>query len=270
MQFILMDGSGDPEAAGLFMELASETRCAIIASVARRPAKLSTLARELGVTVQDVHRNVNRLVEAGLLGRNGGEFCLSEFGRAVAAQLPYFAFMKKNRKFFEEHTLAGIPDKFVQRIGSLQACKVIEPVTVVLEELKRLERSAEKRLMIMVTQAWPEEGEILVDRAKNGVEVRVVIGRNTIFPRNVIEQVIPTIERLGPDAVKGRMIDRLEIAAYIADKRAAVMFPGPKGEVDMGTMLAGSDAAFVEWCSDLFEHVWFGAGRTDPSKFKVV
>ncbi|MEO9363454.1 MAG: helix-turn-helix domain-containing protein, partial [Nitrososphaera sp.] len=158
-----MDGSDEPAvAASLFLELASETRCAIIASVANRPAKLSTLARELGVTVQDVHRNSNRLLEAGILERRNGEFCLSEFGRAVTMQLPYFRFMKKHSRFFQEHTLAFLPEKFVQRMGALEKCRAVETVTVVMQELKKLETSAEKRLDVMVSQAWPEEGHILV------------------------------------------------------------------------------------------------------------
>jgi predicted transcriptional regulator len=264
-----MDGSGDPEAAGLFMELASETRCAIIGSVARRPAKLSTLARELGVTVQDVHRNANRLVEAGLLDRRDGEFYLSEFGRAVATQLPYFAFMNKNREFFGGHTLAPLPDKFVQRVGALASCRIVETVTVVLEELKALEMAARRRLDIMVTQAWPEEGQILIDRARGGVAVRGIVGRNTVFPKSVVNGIVPALEQLRPH-VNSRMMDRLDVAVYIADDSAAVMLPNSRGEVDMSTLLAGDDPVFVEWCSDLFEHVWAKTVPMDIKKAKIV
>ncbi len=264
-----MDGSGGPEAAGLFMELASETRCAIIGSVARRPAKLSMLARELGVTVQDVHRNTNRLLEAGLLERRDGEFYLSEFGRAVAAQLPYFAFMKRNRKFFEEHTLAPLPDKFVQRIGVLANCRIVETVTVVLDELKTLEMSAKRRLDIMATQAWPEEGQIVIDRTKSGVEVRAIVGRNTVFPKSVVNGIVPVVEQMRPH-VDGRMVDRLDVTVYIVDDSAAVMLPNSKGEVDMSSILAGDDPAFVEWCSDLFEHMWARTVRMDITKAKIV
>jgi predicted transcriptional regulator len=264
-----VDGSEDPKVADLFMELASETRCAIIGSVAKRPAKLSTLARELGATVQDVHRNTNRLVEAGLLDRRDGEFYLSEFGRAVAAQLPYFVFMKRNRKFFDEHTLAPLPDKFVQRIGALANCRIVETVTVVLEELKDLEVSAKRRLDIMVTQAWPEEGQILIDRAKSGVDVRAIVGRNTVFPKSVVNGIIPVLEKLRPH-MNRRMMDKLDVAIYIADDHAAVMLPNARGEVDMGSILAGDDPAFVEWCSDLFEHVWARTVPMDIKKTKIV
>ncbi len=57
---------GEILAAELFMELASDLRSSILISVSRNPAKLSYLAREFDATVQDIHRNVNRLMVAGL------------------------------------------------------------------------------------------------------------------------------------------------------------------------------------------------------------
>ncbi|AIF84875.1 Helix-turn-helix domain [Candidatus Nitrososphaera evergladensis SR1] len=269
---IPVDGSDEPvEAASLFMELASETRCAIIASVANRPAKLSTLARELGVTVQDVHRNANRLLESGILERRDGEFYLSEFGRAITMQLPYFRFMKKHSRFFQEHTLAFLPDKFVHRMGALEKCRMVETVTVVMQDLKKLEMSATRQLKVMVSQAWPEEGQILIDRARRGVELRTIIGCNTVFPQNVMDEIIPAMAKLtSANAIEQRMVDKVSTALYIADGRAAIMFPNAKGEVDMGAMLAGDSPEFVEWCTDLFDHAWLHAGPADVRKAKIV
>lgn len=268
-----MDGSDEPAAAAsLFLELASETRCAIIASVAIRPAKLSTLARELGITVQDVHRNTSRLLEAGVLERRDGEFYLSEFGRAIMIQLPYFRFMDRHRRFFREHTLAFLPDKFVQRAGALEKCRLVETVTVVMQDLKKLEASAEKKLKVMVSQAWPEEGQILISKARNGVELMTIFGCNTVFPQNVMDEIIPEMAELtSADAVKQRMVDKVNTALYIADdRRAAIMFSNAKGEVDMGAMMVGDDPAFIEWCADLFDHAWVHAGPADVKKAKIV
>jgi predicted transcriptional regulator len=126
----------------IFTELASETRCDILISLNKKPSRTSTLARELEITVQDVFRNINRLLEAGLVRRGvdksggGGAFQLTELGRLVVKQIPYFAVLNKHHKLFEDHTLTDIPQKFVQRIGVLHNCEVIENVTPVLEKLK--------------------------------------------------------------------------------------------------------------------------------------
>jgi molybdate transport repressor ModE-like protein len=116
----------------LFTELASGTRCAILISFDKKTSRISSLARELEITAQDAFRNINRLLETGLVRRSGGggqagggAFQLTELGRLVIKQIPYFVAINKYRKFFEDHTIKeDIPDKFIQRIGALQNCKL--------------------------------------------------------------------------------------------------------------------------------------------------
>jgi predicted transcriptional regulator len=259
-------------AAELFLELASETRFSILASLGRRPAKLSTLARELDITVQDVHRNLNRMMDAGLVRRDDGTFRPTEFGKAVTRKIPYFLFMKRHARFFEEHTLDGLPDKFVQRIGSLQGGEMVSRVTPVLERLKKLESSAVSRLKIMVSQAWVEEGVVLASKAAGGAEVLALVGYNTVFPREVIESIIPSIDKLlNSQLLKSRVIERVGTAVYISDDQAAVMFPtAARGEPGMGSMLLGKDSEFLEWCNDLFDYLWAQATPFDIHKAQTV
>jgi predicted transcriptional regulator len=263
-----------PAAAELFMQLASETRLSILASVHKRPAKLSTLSRDLNITVQDVYRNLNRLMEEGLVRRSDGIFYLTEYGIVLMKQIDGFLVMKKHRDFFKEHSIAGVmPDKFVQRISALQNCKVVNSVTTVLQKLKELESSAAKSLKLMVSQAWPEEGEIMLDKAGRGVEISVIVGHNTIFPKNVAENIAPRVEKLASKGmIKGEMVEQVNFDVYIADNtRAAVMFPNAKGEVDMNTMFVGEDPMFCEWCSDYFDYMWQRSSNpVNPRKLKIV
>lgn len=258
-----------PLVSDLFTELASETRCALLASLGRRPARLSTLARELGITIQDVHRNVNRLADSGLVRRDNNEFCITSFGSVVAGQIPYFLFLIKSREFFKEHAFIGIPAKFVQRIGALEHCELVRSVTPVMEALKKLEMSAKSSLKIIAAQAWAEEGNILVDRTRSGVDVQVIVGRNTIFPRDVAEFGRSAMSELD-GRMKSKMAESVGFALYIADGQSAVMLPNLKGEVGMDALLTGSDPLFCEWCADLFDHTWEHAGPFDMTKATVV
>jgi predicted transcriptional regulator len=272
MEKISSDNS--PAAAELFMQLASETRLSILTSVHKKPAKLSSLSRDLNITVQDVYRNLNRLMEEGLVRRSDGVFYLTEYGIVVMKQIDSFLVMKKHREFFKEHSVAGVmPDKFLQRIGALQNCKVVNTVTAVLQKLKELESSAAKSLKLMVSQAWPEEGEIMLDKAGSGVEISVIVGHNTIFPKNVAENIAPRVEKLASKGIiKGEMVEQVNMDVYIADNaRAAVMFPNAKGEVDMNTMFVGEDLIFCEWCSDYFDYMWQRSSKpVNPRKLKIV
>jgi predicted transcriptional regulator len=269
-----ISSNNSPAAAELFMELASETRLSILELVHKKPAKLSSLSRDLNITVQDVYRNLNRLMEEGLIRRSDGVFYLTEYGIVVMKHIDGFLVMKKHREFFKEHSIAGVmPDKFLQRIGALQNCKVVNTVTAVLQKLKELESSAAKSLKLMASQAWPEEGEIMIDRAGSGVEISVIVGRNTIFPKNVAENTAPRVEKLASKGIiKGEMIEQLNMDIYIADNaRAAVMFPNAKGEVDMSTMFVGEDPVFCEWCLDYFDHMWQSPSKpVNPRKLKIV
>ena len=52
------------------------------------------------------------------------------------------------------------------------------------------------------------------------------------------------------------MVEKVDVALYISDELAAVMFPNMRGEIDMGSIFIGGDPAFYEWCNDLFNHYW--------------
>ena len=261
-------------ASELFMELASETRLSILTYLNERPAKLSSLSREVNTTVQDVYRNLNRLVEEGLVRRSTDSmFHLTEYGKIVMKQIPDFMFMKENKKFFEDHSLVGvIPDKFLQRIGALYNCKTVSSATAVFQSLKKMQSSATKSLKIIVSQAWPEEGEILIDRANHGVKIFALVGQNTIFPKNVIEDIMPKVNTLiSKGIMERRMIEKVRVATFIVDDReAALMFPHTKDEVDMTTLLVSRDSDFCEWCTDYFDHEWRDSKPFDMKKIKVV
>ena len=100
-------------ASELFMELASETRLSILTSLNERPTKLSSLSREVNTSVQDIYRNLNRLVEEGLVKRSTDSlFHLTEYGMIVMKQIPDFMFMKDHKGFLEHYFLVGvIPDE---------------------------------------------------------------------------------------------------------------------------------------------------------------
>ena len=68
-----------------FFELASEQRLAIIFRLNAKKAKISQLAKDLDITMQEAHRNVNRLQQAGLIEKNPeGVFSLTTFGNTLS------------------------------------------------------------------------------------------------------------------------------------------------------------------------------------------
>lgn len=273
--------------SSLFMELASEARFSLLVSLNSKPAKLSTLARETNITVKEVYRNLNRLIEEGLAEKQVDSlFHITEYGMIVLNQIPYFSFIKRYKDYFKSHSLtkSNIPSKYLRRIGELEKCETINSVTAVLQTLKKLESSANESLKVMVAQAWPEEGQIFINRAQeHGVRISVLRGCNTIFPKNVIEEILPATRRLiSKGTFEPRLLEKVNIAIYLADnKYAGIMFPYKNNNnnnnntdevvVDMNALFVSKDPIFCEWCSDVFEHFWLlGKPDYDAKDIKVV
>src|SRR5215210_4909916 len=127
-----------------FFELASQQRLSIIFGLYQKKAKLSDLSKDLGITMQEVHRNINRLQDAGLIEKDSsGNFSLTTFGNTIIKQIPTFDFLSQYKEYFSEHTLGELPMKFVQRIGSLDDCKLVRGIAAILESWKEIYRESE-------------------------------------------------------------------------------------------------------------------------------
>jgi len=253
----------------IFLELASETRCQILSMLAEKPYRSTEISKKIGTSIQETHRNTARMTDAGLIVKDSsGFFNLTNYGRVITKQIPYFEFFRLNKKFFEDHTVGKIPDNFIQRIGSLKNCKIISSVTVVLERLKKIESSAQKELKLMVNQAWEEEGKALIACNEKGVRARVIVGKDTIFPKELINSVDE--KKLDEKLIEHRMIESVPISLYISHNEAGVIFPNLKGEVDMNTLLQSEDSEFRSWCEDVFEYYWSQGGRVNYEKTRII
>jgi predicted transcriptional regulator len=158
-------------------------------------------------------RNVNRLMVAGLVRREDGKIHLTEYGRLVTKQIAYFIFMKKHEKFFKSHTLGDIPEKFLQRVGALQKCEFVRSVAAVMESLKKLESGTKKQLKLMVSQAWAEEGRIIIELPMHGVQVLSIVGKNTIMPKEIIDSIGRSIDKMpATQKMQTKMVEKVDAA----------------------------------------------------------
>jgi predicted transcriptional regulator len=94
--------------------------------------------------------------------------------------------------------------------------------------------------------------QYVINRAYYGM-----FGRNTVFPKEVIDNVIPTLDRLVKSGkIKRKMLDSVKIAIYISESQSALMLPNMRDEVDLNILLVGDDPLFNDWCLDLFNYFW--------------
>ena len=230
------------------------------------------MAKKLGLTIQETHRNTTRLSEIGIITKNSeGFFTLTEFGKIIVNQIPYFQTIKKFSKFFEEHKIDSIPIKFIQRIGALKNCKLVTKTTHVQENIKKIEANAEKKILLALAQAWGEEGKTILGQMKRGIIINTLVDDVTEFPEEIADSSmakdIGKFYSKNNGSEQRKFEGTLGFSMVVGDKKAGFMFPNLKGEVDFNSILVGEDKRFLEWCEDIFDYFWKKSTKNAFPKF---
>lgn len=99
---------------------------------------LSSIEREFEVSVQETHRNLNKLVNSNIVGKDSnGNFSLTIFGNMLIKTLSAINFLSKHQKYFSEHDFHDIPIKFIHRIDELEKCSLITGFVGIIEAYKK-------------------------------------------------------------------------------------------------------------------------------------
>ena len=263
----------------IFFELASEQRLSILFRLNKRSSKLAQLAKDLDVTMQEVHRNLNRLQDSGLIRKDAnGQFSLTTFGTTILQQIPTMNFLSRNKEYFSDHYLGDIPMKFVHRIGALDNSEYIEGLVAVLERWKQIYNSARECIYGMLPQIPLELIETLLAILKQrGIKFNYILSQQTVVPKKRTDLLKDAgfQDLLKKGLVERRMVDKMPVAVILNEKEATVMFPTLKrGQpvADLNSIFySGKDnLLFHEWCLDYFRYSWYGAKTFDESKLLEV
>ena len=263
----------------IFFELASEQRLSILFRLNEQSSKLAQLAKDLDVTMQEVHRNLNRLQDSGLIRKDAnGQFSLTTFGTTILQQIPTMNFLSRNKEYFSDHYLGDIPMKFVHRIGALDNSEYIEGLVAVLERWKQIYNSAREYIYGMLPQIPLELIETLLAILKQGgIKFNYILSQQTVVPKKRTDLLKDAgfQDLLKKGIVERRMVDKMPVAVILNEKEATVMFPTLKrGQpvADLNSIFySGKDnLLFHEWCLDYFRYSWYGAKTFDESKLLEV
>ena len=262
-----------------FIELASEQRLSILLKLTEQDTKLSQLAKDLGVTMQEVHRNVNRLMEVGLIKKNSeGRFSLTTFGNTIIMQIPAYDFLSRNKEYFLDHNLGQIPMKFVHRIGALNNSEYVAGLVAVIERWKQLYNESSEYIYGMAPQIPLELIESVIPKVKDdGVKFNYILPQKAIVPKKRTQLLSQAgfydLLKMEKKVVDRRMVERVHVAVVLNEKQATVMFPTVKDKIvaDMNSMFySRDDSLFHEWCLDYFRYCWYNSKPFDESKLLEV
>lgn len=262
----------DNDAGSLFFELAGDLRLSMLLKISNNRYRLSQLANDLHATMQEAHRNITRLIDAGLVAKDTeGDIFLTPYGKIIVTLIPSFDFLFSNKEYFLDHSIGDIPLKFVQRIGSFQSCEKVYGVMAILQRWKSLYLNSDTYIKEIMSQVPLDLIETVGDRVKKGIRFSYIFASNSIIPkgRSEILQRIGWKNFIVNGLVERKMLESVKVMIILNEKEGCVLFPNLKGEPDLNTMFYGKNPAFLDWCNDYYQYMWKIASSFDEAKLKA-
>ncbi|GKS67802.1 transcriptional regulator [Nitrosarchaeum sp.] len=257
--------------ANYVLDLASPQRLTILFKLLNKDSTPTEIAKELGSTKQEVHRNFIRLEESRLIEKkNNGKYSTTTFGETVCTQVPTIVFFSQNQKYFEDHTFGDIPYKFKLRCGQLATSQHIKGISKVLEQWKSIYKNSEKYIYEILSEAPLDLIEPLVKQIKKEIKFQYIFSESAVVPkgRKALLKKLGFDKLIEKGLVERKMAKNVQTVIVLNEKEACVLFPTKDGESDLTEMFYSDDSMFHEWCLDYFRYCWYGSDEFMESKLR--
>ena len=259
------------ETADYALDIASPQRLNILLKLLTKNSTPTSLAKEIGATKQEVHRNFSRLEESGLIKKKvDGTYELTTFGETVCTQVPSLVFLSQNRKYFEEHNFGDIPHKFRMRCGQLANSQHIKGFSKIIEQWKAIYKNSDEYIYEILSEVPLDLIEPLIKKVKKGVKFNYIFSESGVVPkgRKALLKKLGFDKLMEKGLIERKMARDVQTVIVLNEKEACVLFPSLDGESDISEMFYSDDTMFHEWCLDYFRYCWYGSDMFKESKLK--
>ncbi len=254
----------------LFFELSNEDRLRIILKLMDQPMKLTHVANELDLTVQECSRQLARLSDIDLVTKDpDGSFVLQPYGRHAFRLFPGFQFLTEHVEYFNTHTLEALPEKLMGRIGELRGCEPLTELMGTFAKIEKTMREAEEFFWYITNETLISAYDYTtgLEALDRGVQLRCIEPVGYHPPKDIVVNVSNEVkEAIEVHRANGVLVDRvlekIDVTMYMNEKEVAILaFPSRTGEFDyLG--FTSTDEKVLEWCKDLHSYYWdFGGPR---------
>jgi len=244
------------DTSDIFFELSSIERVNILRFIKSEPTRLTSLAKSLGITLQECSRHVGRLTSLGLVVKDSaGVIRLTPYSNQILTQMKSLEFSTRHRDYFIDHTTEHIPPSFQMRIGELSDSLLVDDVMVVFKNIEKMYTEVEEYVLRVTDRLMLTTIPLLEKAFERGVKQRLLDPEDiVIYPdyRNT--------PKLDEALDSGQFIDHTvkscDFFLSMSEKGvASLSFPRIDGRFDyLGFTSTNPD--FHGWCLDLFEHYW--------------
>jgi predicted transcriptional regulator len=233
--------------------------------------KLTHIARELDLTVQECSRQLSRLTDIDLVTKDpDGFFVLQPYGRHAFRLFPGFQFLTEHVEYFNRHTLSVLPEKFMGRVGELRGCTPITKLMGTFSKIGKVLGEAEEFFWYMTDETLVSANGYIngLEALDRGVQIKAIEPVGYSPPMEIIKNVSEEVQEAyavhrSKGAIVDRTLEKVEVALYMSEKEVAILaFPALTGEFDyLG--FTSNDPKVLEWCKDLHSYYWDIGGMRD-------
>jgi predicted transcriptional regulator len=253
----------------LLFELSSDDRLDILFLLRKTPLKLSHVSKKLDFTVQETSRNLTRLSEAQLIGKEvDGAFHLTPCGEEALNLLSGFRFLFKNREYFTAHVLSGLPERFRASVGVLEECEFVDDVMVTFHNVENMIAKAEKFVWILTNQVLASTIPYLTEAVQRGTEFRLIMPVDYVPSKDVRELVSnPAFEKASrANKLQSRFLGAIDVFLCLSEKEvAALSFTNLEGKLDY-VGFKSENKSVTDWSEALYEFYWKNATSQIPEQ----
>jgi predicted transcriptional regulator len=258
----------------LLFEVSNEIRHRILLLLQRNSMRITEIAKEQGLNHPEIRRHITRLRDIGLIERDvEGFYHLTPYGEASILLFREFEFLSANNEYFETHSLAEVPARFVKQIGELGESTCVWNAMDFFRYTDNLFKESREYVWILVDQFPMNFLSTIVETINRGVRVRIIEPRERVLNPDIDAMTSEETRALNrtrsTPLVEQRMLDKVSVLLFLSDSCCVLAFPTSNGQHDFKGFTATHESA-LDWCRELFQYHWDGAEQRTTTKVSQI
>ncbi len=179
----------------------------------------------------------------------------------VLGLIPNLAFVIEHKKYFLEHPINSLPQKFISRFGELFECKLLKSYVDVFEYWKKIYENSEEYIYNILYDVpyFDDFTKPIYNKLTKGVKIKSIFYEKAMVSSSRGEVVKKLKKFIDSGDIQRMMTKKIGAAVILNEKQSCLIFPNTEGKLDAGYAFVGEHFRFHQWCFDYFNYSWYNS-----------
>jgi predicted transcriptional regulator len=186
---------------------------------------------------------------------------LTTLGHAILGLTPNLAFIIKNKKYFLNHPIDSLPQKFISRFGELFDCKLVTSNVNVFEYWKNIYKNSQEYIYNILYDVpyFDDFTKPISEKLSQGIKIKSIFYEHAMVSDSRGDVVKKFKKHIDNGDIQRMMIKNIGAAVILNEKQSCLIFPDLDGKLDAGYAFTSDNPLFHQWCFDYFNYSWYNA-----------